>query len=236
MKFFPVYDGGILGSHAKTINQDKLDSPSFFFQIKSGLNVIQLATRYRRLGIAGKLLRFITSTAESAWKVIKKGIGREHSGIHGPSSSGGGYGLDEAWIHRRASWFSKVVIQHQRYERITQARRKHYLKLETALGSLPLARPLFDSLPDGVVPLVFPLYVERPDLLFSPLKNAGVPIWRFGEYLDDAITRDVCRNSIDLSAHVFQFPCHQDLTEEELNWMIATITQTFAAQTSAAKK
>ena len=235
MKFFPVYDGGILCSQEIPSGIGEMDTPAFLFQIKSAINVLQNATSYERLGILGKIFKLLAGGAESVWRLVKKMSGREHSGIAGPSSSGGGYSLDETWIHRRASGFSKLIIEHQNAERIIEARRKNYLKLQQALADIQHTRPLFEHLPEGVVPLVFPLYVEAPALTFSVLKNAGVPIWRFGEYLDPAISESVCSNSVDLSAHVFQFPCHQELSENELDWMIEIIASTFANAASQAE-
>jgi perosamine synthetase len=232
MKFFPVYDGGILASANRAISPEGIDSPSIFFQIKSLLNVVQAATGYKRLGLPGILLKYLTAIFESAWKLFKHVIGRKQSGIPGPPSSGGGFGLDELWIHRRASWFSKLIIEHQRKQRIVEKRRKNYLMLYDALSGLPHSRPLFEKLPEGVVPFVFPIYVENPELYFSRLKSARVPIWRFGEFLDDKVTNELCSNSVELSAHIFQFPCHQELTENEIKWMINQITALFNEQSS----
>lgn len=224
MKFFPVYDGGVLSSSKRTLNETKLEHPSQFFQIKSCVNVVQTAVRYGRLGILGKLIGFLSLATDNVWSGIKKLSGRSQSGIVGPSSSGGGYGLDESWIHKRVSWFTQQVIKHQRTDRIAKERRSNYLKLYAALKNLPNSHPLFDELPEGIVPLVFPLYVNDPDLYFDSLKRAGVPIWRFGEFLDEAITDEVCRNSVRLSKHTFQFPCHQELSDSEIDWMIDQVT------------
>ena len=75
----------------------------------------------------------------------------------------------------------------------------------------------------GVVPLVIPMTITDPATLFPTLKNLGVPIWRFGEYLYPQISEHVCENSVYLSKHVFQFPCHPELTDKEIDWMVETI-------------
>ncbi len=192
--------------------------------------MFQLASSYGRLGVPGKILKFLLGAANIIWNHFKKATGREDTGIHAPSSSGGGYGLDEHWIHKRASYFSKLVIGHQNVDRITHERRTNYLRLYEALGELPGSRPLFDHLPEGMVPLVFPLYVEQPDLYFDKLKRAGVPIWRFGEFLDETVTDDLCSNSVTLSAKIFQIPCHQELTDKDMDWIINKITALFHTQ------
>ena len=54
-------------------------------------------------------------------------------------------------------------------------------------------------------------------------KKDGVPIVRFAEYLWQGVDASVCSASVDLSRHVLQFPCHQELQEQELDWMIDKI-------------
>jgi hypothetical protein len=91
------------------------------------------------------------------------------------------------------------------------------------LGDLPGCRPLFGALPEGVVPQVFPLVFDAPERAFAPLKRAGVPIIRFGEYLWKGMDPGTCPASLELSRRVFQFPCHQELEDAELDWMIAEV-------------
>ena len=104
----------------------------------------------------------------------------------------------------------------QRRDRFDQLQ-GHYLNRGSGL------RPLHPQLPLGTVPLNFPVLVDDPARLFPVLKEAGVPIWRFGEFLDAEVTEQLCPNSCHLSRSVFQFPCHSELRQEELDWMIDTI-------------
>jgi dTDP-4-amino-4,6-dideoxygalactose transaminase len=89
---------------------------------------------------------------------------------------------------------------------------------------------LFATLPDGVYPWVFPLVVDDTKRIFKTLKCAGVPIIRFGEYLWEGVDASVCPASVELSQRVLQFPCHQELRAEELDWMIAKITSALKTQ------
>lgn len=226
MKFFPVYDGGVLCSARRNVSEIPMESPIISFQVKSALNMIQVAISYQRLGIFGKLLNWVTTAIELPWRAAKKLLGPDSVQIEGPSSSGGGYGLDEKWIHRRASWCSRTMIGLQSANRIAKLRRSTYQKLHESLSGLPGVCPIIERLPDGVIPLVYPLWFENPAAKFSALKEAGVPIWRFGEFLDPCITRAVCPVSVEYSEHVLQFPCHQELKGSEIDWMIETIKST----------
>jgi dTDP-4-amino-4,6-dideoxygalactose transaminase len=118
---------------------------------------------------------------------------------------------------------SEFILAYSRIDRIYDGRRTNYLRILEALAGIPGIKPLFFELPEGTVPMVVPMVVQDPNVVFPMLKNAGVPIWRFGEYLYPQINEDLCKNSIFLSRHVFQFPCHPDLTDKEIDWMVDTI-------------
>lgn len=227
MKFFPVYDGGILASDTHQLSKVNLCSPPVLFEFKSLINMVENAVHYKRLGLLGAISRFALSIKTLAWSAFKKTKGLPADKRIGPASSEGGFGLDKEWINKESSKISLWVIENSDFIQIAQSRRENYLKLKSELSNLPGCRPLFTDLPDSVVPLVFPLYVDNPGELFPELKWAGIPIWRFGEYLDPSITKEVCSNSVKLSKHVFQFPCHQNLTVEEIDWMIGQIKHIF---------
>jgi dTDP-4-amino-4,6-dideoxygalactose transaminase len=96
-------------------------------------------------------------------------------------------------------------------QRIVNLRRRNYAVLAERLSALRNARPLFADLPPGVVPYVFPLYVDEPSSAYQALRHAGVPIFRW-----DDVWPDTPRIAGDLgpvwATHVLQLPCHQDLT------------------------
>jgi hypothetical protein len=93
--------------------------------------------------------------------------------------------------------------------------------LLTGLTGIPGCRPLFPDLPEGVFPYVFPLITDKPERKFPALKNAGVPVIRFGEFLWEGMEATTCPTSVDLSRRVLQFPCHQELSAAEITWMIS---------------
>jgi hypothetical protein len=59
-----------------------------------------------------------------------------------------------------------------------------------------------------------------------------VPVTRFGHPLWPGVDDSVCATSCMLSRHVLAFPCHQELREAELAWMIAAIVAAASAQVS----
>ena len=168
------------------------------------------------------------------WGNIKKRISSENIDF-GPESSDGGFAIEEKWPNKKSSIFSQYLTKMVSQTRIATKRRKNYITLLEALSGLPECRPLFDRLPDGVIPYVFPLIVEEPEKFFKPLKNLGIPVIRFGEFLWHSIDANIYPVSTKLSKQVFQFPCHQELTSAELDWMIREIRGVFLSNKSIKK-
>ncbi|PCI70459.1 MAG: hypothetical protein COB26_02915 [Piscirickettsiaceae bacterium] len=226
MKFFPVFDGGILASHKHSLHNIILRKPNLSFQLKSWINTVERALVYKRLGIRGAFLNTLLFIKTKCWSFIKGLRPQESTATSSPGSSEGGFGLDENWIYIKSTPSSQKTIMSANYSDIIKKRRSYYKMLDDALRDLPSCEPLFKNLPSDVVPLVYPLKFQHPERYFSTLKEKGVPIWRFGEYLDEKVTPEEFPISCELSKTVFQFPCHQSLTKDELDWMITTVKDT----------
>jgi len=227
MKFFPIYEGGCLISNQNDIKQLELHSAGINFEIKSALNTLEKAFEYERLMWLKKILAFPLWTKNKIWAMLKsnKSVNRSI----GPGSSEGGFGFDANWLSKRSSLFSQYLIRLISDQRIIERRRENYQLLLKAFGELPECRPLFPNLPDKVIPHVFPLVVNHSSIVFPLLKKAGVPIIRFGEYLWDGVDESTCAVSVHLSHNLLQFPCHQELTPEEVEWMIKQIREIILA-------
>ena len=224
MKFFPVYDGGCLVSNERNISNISLGIPSFKLQIKSIFNTIERSHLYNRLGLTGNILSIILRVKDVGWSIIKKLSSQNRLSIDSPSSSDGGYDLDPKWIHFRSTYASEYIVNRSDQMQIASRRRSNFKFLLEHLTYVRGCHPLFDNLPDHITPLVFPLYVDNPDACFDKLKKEGVPIWRFGEFLDASINKEVFPDSIELSEHIFQLPCHQELKREEIEWLVKKVS------------
>ncbi len=229
MKFLPIYEGGLVCSATRDLSKIQMSPPPLAFQIKSTINCLEASVLYNRLAFLGRLIGLFLKLKDSLWRFIKtlRPIPR-NNGLLGPSSSEGGFELDEAWIHKEATFFSKWIIQNIHLDDIAEKRRQNYQTISNALSELPDCRPLFPALSEHTVPWVFPLYVGQPEKYFPLLKMQGIPVWRFGEFLDPGITKDFCPVSVEYSHHIFQFPCHQSLTLDEIDRMLKKITPIFS--------
>lgn len=223
MKFFACYDGGILASSSRDLSNITLSTSPYSFEIKSFFSILEKSIYYKRLNKFNKIAEKTVNLKESLWKAIKPYLYKSSGIAITPAASDGGYGLEENWIHKKATKLSSYIIKRTNHHKIIKARRDNYLALHEALKNLTDAHPLHDGIDTETVPFLYPLYVNNPNASFAILKSAGVPIWRFGEALSPEITKGNFPDSVELSEHVFQFPCHQDLTKKELHWMIIEI-------------
>jgi hypothetical protein len=75
---------------------------------------------------------------------------------------------------------------------------------------------LFPALPEGVVPYVFPLWVDRAEKIYPRVRAGGIPLFRWDDVWAGvpAFANDV---QPDWSMRVFQLACHQDLTVADLS-------------------
>lgn len=231
MKFFPVYEGGILISSRHSLRNVKLNSAGLGFEAKSAFNAFERSFEYKHLGFVKSILAVPTAIKNLVWEQLKS---RAHSESYslGPDASDGGFGFEEKWLNKRCSLFSRGLIQTVSRTRIGKARRANYLQLEEAVRNIAGCKPLFPELLEGVVPWVFPLLTTDPEPVFNDLKNSGVPVVRFGEFLWPSIDATICANSVDLSRRVLQLPCHQELRRSELDWIISNLKSALLKQES----
>ena len=88
---------------------------------------------------------------------------------------------------------------------------------------------MITELPEGVVPYMFPLWVDDLSTVFPVLEDRAVPMQRFGQFLWPGVDENLCRTSVEFSKHLIQLPCHQDLREDELDWVLETVSSVIAS-------
>ena len=231
MKFFPVYDGGCLISAAHRLDDLQLRPPSRRFEAKALINSIERGLRYQRFpGVqtAARTTVMIKDTMWRGFKRLRTGTSSTAFAYHDPAASEGVNGLDPSWLDRRISMASQQLVERLPVGRIIARRRRNYARLTEALSNLTEARPLFPDLGDSVVPYIFPLWVERPERVFCRLKEDAVPLFRWERLWDDNAAR-TDPLAARYATEIFQFPCHQELTDDDLSWMIERIVSAFHA-------
>lgn len=234
MKFFPIYEGGCLVSSRHDICNLHLESAGFGFELKAAFNAIENGFAYGRMSFLKEVLSVPMWLKKIIWTSIKNGGAARHVPL-GPSSSDSGFKLEPRWLDKRSSFFSRGLIKAVSKTRIVEQRRQNYRTLDRSLSELPGFSSLFPDLPDGVSPYVYPLLCDNLEIVLPLLKKAGIPVIQFAEYLWEGFDTNVCPASVELRKKSIQFPCHQDLRPDELNWMIEQIRALMLSQESHTK-
>lgn len=234
MKFFPIYEGGCLVSPSPAIDKVPLESAGLGFELKSAFNALEKGFAYGRMSFLKAVLSVPMWLKNFIWAGVKSGGAAKQTSL-GPGASDGGFNFEPSWLHKRASLLSRILIKTVSKSRMAVRRREIYQTLHRSLADLPGCSPLFPTLADGAVPYVYPLVCENLPTIFPLLKNAGVPVIRFAEFLWEGVDASVCPVSVKLSKKCMQFPCHQDLRPEELDWMIKEIRALILGQGSHTK-
>lgn len=229
MKFLPIDQGGCLISARHSLAEVKTRTGSLFFQLKSAINTIELACEYGRL----PWLTPVLQAKSWLWHILKNKPEQTTPAVSQASDcvetwNEADYVFDASTLGISMSAVASTIMRHMSFSRACTRRRLNYQRLLAAFSDMAGGRPLFTELPAGVFPQVFPLLVEQPETAFAALKQKGVPIIRFGEYRWPGVDASICPVSQDYSRRIFQFTCHQSLTTQEVDWLIATVREVLA--------
>jgi perosamine synthetase len=116
---------------------------------------------------------------------------------------------------------SHWLTSHYPHQFAIDQRRKRYEQWLEGVAAVTGIHPLFPTLPAGVVPYAFPLLADTSGLAFHALRLAGIPIWRWEDMAVDAV--ETCPVARDFRLRLLQLPCHQDLSDAEMDWMIDVV-------------
>ena len=227
-KFFPVPEGGALTSTRRPLDGVVLAGRGLAGELQAAVDVLELSARFRRFAGLNPLL-----AAGIGLKRLLRGAGQE-----GPRT----IELDDAStidIEEAEASFDAVsassspvrlarwLVQHASRARLAARRRRNYAALAERLAGLDGAAVLWPRLPETAVPYVLPLWVDDPDRRYYALKAAGLPVFRWDQLWPGTPhdPRDVGRL---WSRHIFQLPCHQDLSDGDIDWMVGTLQKVFS--------
>jgi dTDP-4-amino-4,6-dideoxygalactose transaminase len=223
-KFFPVPEGGCLVSRTHAVDALELAPRSLVAQVKSIADAAELGARYRRFPGANALLRAVFGLKEVArGRPWRPALREESEPTAGPAADE----LSDALLGSRPTQFVRWVAGSAHRARIVELRRRNYRLLAELLSDLPGAAPFSPDLPAEAVPYVFPLRVDHPMERYRALRMAKVPLFRW-----DQIWPGTPELAGDLGSawavEMFQLACHQDLTEDEIRDIAATVHRVFA--------
>lgn len=210
-KFFPVADGGYLCSGRHSLSDLPVAGLGLIGEIKAAADILEEAVGYGRPRALHVLLA-------PAFKLKRMGRSRAPA-EHSPTTVSAEFNyFDPAAPLRGMSRVSRLAMRGVSPARITGRRRANYSKLVRRLEGLGGARPLLPELPDSVVPYMFPLLINDADIVFPRLKRLGVPIYRWEE-----TPAGLCAVTDRYRLGLLQLPCHQELRDTELDWMVESL-------------
>ncbi len=211
-KFFPVTEGGCLVSKRPEIRHVGLQSQGVMKNFRQLIALIRISYRFRRLRVMGPLLRLIDGPSDASIEAP------EEKPPTDPTSTPKVENVD--YIRRDedldATGLTKLMVRHNTTRYTTERRRQNYQRVVDIVGETPAARPLFPRLESGIVPFMVPFWVDRLEALFPFMEDAAIPMQRYSQFLRKDIDESVCATTVDLSRHLVQLSCHQDLTEAEI--------------------
>ncbi len=221
MKFFPSFDGGCLASFRRVLPAPALHSRGLVFQVKALVHILERSARWSRSamlrGFVAALLRGGALAKRASPKLTEQLVDAA------PGAVFGSVDFEEKWVHTRISTISRLLVRFANHERAITRRRQHYRSYAAALSNVPGGAPLRADLPEGVVPYVFPFLLASADT-FAALQAAGVPMYRWED-----VDSNTCATTRHYKLHLVQFPCHQDLRDDETAALIGRIRRVLEA-------
>jgi len=210
-KFFPVPEGGVLVSARTPLATLALAPQGFKAQLKSWLDVLELAITHGRFAGINWLFAGLLQ--------LKNHRHRAEISVPGEASATADNMLLASHMGRSDhAPVSATILLHEMLPRaaIVARRRRNFGIYVRHLAQLQGAHTLYDwPVEDSSVPYAFPLWVDDADGVYQGLREQRLPVFRW-----DRVWPGTPRITDDLgpswSHHVLQFLCHQDLSEADV--------------------
>lgn len=196
-KFLPVLDGGMLISDNEPLPID-LDIRNPRYEAKIAHNTIE---------------KFLGDRGQTARR--EPDVDKESAADTITLVMNAGTDLDMDSINRKMSIASSLICKFVSHGTIQKKRRANYTQLADALDQVPGCRLPYRDLPEDIVPYVLPVIVERADPTYQDIRRQGVYIQRWEPGYHGNITGH-CDTSDYYANHLFQIPCHQELSSEDI--------------------
>lgn len=229
-KFFPVLEGGCLVSSRHPLRELPTRAKSCGDEIKNMLDVLETATRYRRLPGLNTLFAGLFSLKNMLRQRGKSAVQHLPTAAPQPPDvvSEGVAAFEKnssVWMkpYRGTRWLAQLAHR----DSVIALRRRNYQHLALQMADIPGARPLFPILPEGAAPYVFPLLVDDPERYYQKLRVCGVPVYRWDWRWPGTPTPAGDVGAL-WAQQVLQIGCHQDLGLNALDAIADTIKELLA--------
>ena len=229
-KFFVTPSGGCLVSATRPIESIVLSPNRRMSDFRELANMIEVSAKFGRLvGLNGL---FSAIFAARNWHRGLVDSDAPKTLVVDPNTEVDvgdvAAGFDADLVSLEPTRITRWIVGATNQSRLVARRRESYRALASALAETPGTCILHPTLPDTTVPYVFPLWVDNPDDRYYGLKAAGIPVFRW-DWRWSGTPEFPGDYGWLWSRHVFQLPCHQDLTAADLKTLVARVNSVFAA-------
>lgn len=226
-KFFPVPEGGLLASARHPISAPHLEKPGWRAQLKAWIDILEVASRHKRLVGVNALLRTVFWLKNVG--AAPKGAAGSPAAISAADFMGD---CDMARIAQEPVAATKFLNRHLPHGRVIDNRRKNFEHYGRKLSQLTGARALYPAMQAASAPYVFPLWVDDSERVYQALRKLKMPVFRWDRIwpATPVLTGDA---GPLWSQHVLQLLCHQDLDETDIENVANTILKLLALPNAA---
>lgn len=209
-KFFPVPEGGVLASAHRPITNLRLSPPSLKTQLKGWVDVLELATKYKRFTGINHVLALLFRLKNSLQQVEARAESPVESTAEGLMQV-----CDMTRNSQAPLWASMALTSVLPRGGIIAKRHQNFSLYATHFDRVQGARLIIPLPSESVAPYVFPLWVDEPDRVYQAIRKQDLPVFRW-----DRIWPGTPKLVDDVgplwSHHVLQLLCHQDLSEADI--------------------
>jgi len=229
-KFFPVDEGGLL-----LIRQVEGDLPqqqpqTFTQSLKSFLSLIERSLKFGHLWLLAPFIDLFNFFNKLFKNHKKKNITlaeNDHNMVDYSSERNhtekGENTYDHRMMDKKPVLVNRLLPTILNSVKITERRCENYQWLAQGFKNMKHCKLIIEALPEGIVPFMLPVYIENLDKYFPAFEDAAVPMQRFAQFLWPDVTEETCKVTADYSRNVILFPCHQELSLQDIQWLESTI-------------
>lgn len=227
-KSVPIPNGGAL-----VINNDKLGFPAnlekapVFGTWNKMLNLFIQSLKNDEFNISRVLTKQFLLLTILPFKVVRKLFYEltKHNFHLWFDPDGDTYEVDPRVYLWGMGTSSMKIFSNLDHEGIVVQRRKNFEYLLSVLSDVKLLRPIFNSLPDGVCPLFFPVICDNPRILISKLSESGIGAICWWRSFNSGVSFEGYEFESFLKHHILALPIHQDLNYRHLEKIAKVITK-----------
>lgn len=190
-------------------------------ELKAWFDTLEISASHGRLGGWGLWARPLLA----AKRAVRRAPAPAAAAAAAPEAfdpSGNYARIDMALSHRAPCRITLDTATRSARGRVTAQRRRHYQAMVAAVNGRRGVHPLFPELPAQAAPYVMPLWVDQPDPAYRSLRERGVPVSRW-DWLWPGVPDMAGDQGKTWSHHVLQVHCHQDMTDEDRDWVIGSV-------------